>query len=43
VDASEALEVFEHPYAYAAYRGLTVLDAAAYRARIAGVVAGEAA
>jgi hypothetical protein len=22
VDAAEALEVFEHPYAYAAYRGL---------------------
>ena len=23
VDASEAMDVFEHPYAYAAFRGLT--------------------
>jgi hypothetical protein len=29
VEARDALEVFEHPYAYAAFRGLELLDAAA--------------
>jgi hypothetical protein len=29
VDAREALDVFEHPYAYAARRGLTFVAAAA--------------
>jgi hypothetical protein len=29
VEAREALDVFEHPYAYAAYRGLETLDVAA--------------
>ena len=26
VDASEAMDVFEHPYAYAAFRGLTFAE-----------------
>jgi len=29
VEAHEALDVFEHPYAHAAYRGLHALDVAA--------------
>ena len=29
VEAHEALEVFHHPYAYAAYRGTVLLDVAA--------------
>jgi hypothetical protein len=29
VEAHEALDVFEHPFAYAAYRGLTFMAAAA--------------
>jgi hypothetical protein len=29
VESHEALDVFEHPYAYAAYRGLHVVDVAA--------------
>jgi hypothetical protein len=29
VEAHEALEVFHHPYAYAAYRGTMLLDVAA--------------